>query len=119
MTAFREPFPIITVADVDSAAEFYCSTFGFEKTFALDGEDGTVFAFLELEPHGIGIARRQSAGDPDFALWIYTEDVDGAAERLRAAGAQEVQAPIDKEWGERMCSFRDSDGHLIHVGAKS
>jgi PhnB protein len=119
VTEFREPFPIISVADVDRAIEFYCSTFGFEKTYAVDDEEGTVFAFLELAPLGIGIARRQSAEDADFALWIYADDVDDAAERLRAAGAQEVQAPADQEWGERMCSFRDADGHLIHIGSKS
>jgi uncharacterized glyoxalase superfamily protein PhnB len=37
---------------------------------------------------------------------------------LRAAGAEELQAPSDQEWGERMCTFRDADGIVIHVGGK-
>jgi uncharacterized glyoxalase superfamily protein PhnB len=119
VTAFREAFPILTVADVDRATQFYCSTFGFERTYGFDEAGKTVFAFLQLEPLGIGLARRQAADDPDFALGIYADDVDDAAERLRAAGAEQVTAPADQEWGERLCTFRDADGHLIHVGSRS
>ena len=53
-----------------------------------------------------------------FALCVYGDDVDDAAERLRAAGATEVLAPTGQPWGERMCSFVDADGHLVHVGTK-
>jgi lactoylglutathione lyase len=121
VTNFREAFPIILVADVDQAIDFYSSTFGFDPTYTWQEEGRTVFAFLQLEPLGIGIAERAASDDPerDFALWVYTDDVDGAAERLRAAGAEEVLPPTDQPWGERMCSFRDKDGHLLHLGARA
>jgi uncharacterized glyoxalase superfamily protein PhnB len=118
VTRFREAFPIVSVADVDRAVDFYCSTFGFEKTFSFDAEGVTAFAFLQLEPLGIGLARRRSDDEPSFSLWVYADDVDEAAERLRAAGADELQAPSNQEWGERMCTFRDADGTVIHVGMK-
>lgn len=118
MTRFREAFPILAVDDVDRAVDFYCSTFGFEKTYGLEQDGATAFAFLRLEPLGIGIARRGSASDADVALWVYADDVDAAAERLRAAGADELAAPADQAWGERMCTFRDVDGHVIHVGMR-
>jgi lactoylglutathione lyase len=118
VTSFREAFPILTVEDVDRAVDFYESTFGFEKTYAFDEGGRTAFAFLSLEPLGIGIARRSSPEEPDFALWVYTDDVDAAAEQLRAAGAEEVLAPTDQAWGERLCTFRDAHGVLIHVGEK-
>ncbi len=118
MTTFREAFPIITVEDVDRATEFYCSTFGFEKAYSVEDGGSTAFAFLSLEPLGIGVARRAAADDPDFALWLYTDDVDEAADRLRAAGAEEIAAPADQAWGERLCTFRAADGHLLHIGAK-
>ena len=118
VTRFREAFPILAVDDVDRAVDFYCSTFGFEKTYGLDEDGATAFAFLRLEPLGIGIARRGSASDADVALWVYADDVDAAAERLRAAGADELAAPADQAWGERMCTFRDVDGHVIHVGMR-
>jgi PhnB protein len=121
VTAFREAFPILYVDDVDRAAELYRTTFGFEETFRHEGEDGVAdFAFLALEPLGIGVGRRPEGDDGrDFALWIYTDDVDGAATRLRAAGATEVLPPTDQEWGERLCTFVDPNGHLVHVGAKT
>jgi hypothetical protein len=52
-------------------------------------------------------------------LWIYADDLDAAAVVLRATGADEVAAPTDQEWGERLCTFRPADGHLIHVGSAS
>ncbi len=88
MTSFREAFPILTVEDVDRAADFYCSTFGFSRGFSFEEAGTTAFVFLELEPLGVGLARRGAEDDPDFALWLYTDDVDAAAERLRAAGAE-------------------------------
>jgi uncharacterized glyoxalase superfamily protein PhnB len=118
VSAFREAFPIFTVEDVDRAAAFYCSTFGFEQTYSFEEDGSTAYAFLRLEPLGIGIARRTSTDDPAFALWLYTDDVDAAAEQLRAAGADELLPPTDQPWGERMCTFRDADGTVHHVASK-
>ncbi|MBA2463169.1 MAG: VOC family protein [Actinobacteria bacterium] len=120
MNRFHGAFPILYVEDVEETIDFYGSTFGFEATYRW-GEGGkTVFAFLELEPVGMGVALRPPDEDEgrSFALWIYADDVDESAERLRAAGASEVLPPTDQPWGERMCSFIDADGHLVHVGAK-
>jgi PhnB protein len=114
--SFREAFPILSVDDVDQAVDFYTSVFGFEKTFSFEQDGVTAYAYLQLEPLGIGLARR-SEDAPEFALWIYADDVDAAAETLRAAGATEVAAPAEQEWGERLCTFRSPDGHLVHVGS--
>ena len=119
MSGFRGAFPILYVDDVDEAIAFYSSTFGFEPTYRWDENGDTVFAFLELEPLGIGVARRtEDDADRAFALWLDGDDVDDAAKRLRAAGATEVLAPTDQPWGERMCSFIDANGHLVHVGGR-
>jgi uncharacterized glyoxalase superfamily protein PhnB len=117
VTGFREPFPILTVDDVDRAVEFYCSTFGFDKAYSFEADGRTEYAFLRLEPLGIGIARRGGPDDAAITLWIYADDVDTAAARLREAGATEILSPTDQPWGERMCSFRDQDGHLVHVAS--
>jgi uncharacterized glyoxalase superfamily protein PhnB len=118
VTAFREPFPILTVDDVDRAVDFYCSTFGFEQAYAFERDGVTAYAFLTLVPLGVGIARREAPSDPAIALWIYTDDVDAAAAVLRERSATELLPPTDQPWGERMCTFRDIDGHVIHVASQ-
>ena len=119
MTDFREAFPILLVDDVEAVSRFYCSVLGFEETNRNEDEHGVEFVFLSLEPYGIGLGRRADGDQRDFALWIYADDVDAAAVSLRAAGAKEVLPPTDQPWGERMCSFVDPNGHLVHVGAKA
>jgi lactoylglutathione lyase len=119
VNAFREAFPIVNVDDVEAAIVFYSGTFGFQETFRFEEEGRPTFAFLALEPLGIGVARRPEGDARDFALWIYADDVDDAAARLRAAGAAEVLAPTDQPWGERLCTFVDPNGHLLHVGSKA
>ena len=119
MTEFREAFPILLVDDVEQASAFYCTTLGFAEAYRNEDEHGLEFVFLALEPYGIGIGRRTDGGERDFALWIYADDVDAAAADLRDSGADEILAPTDQPWGERMCSFVSPDGHLVHVGAKA
>ena len=118
MTSFREAFPILAVDDPARASEFYISTLGFEQKYRFPPEGEPDFLFLSLPPLGIGIGRRRE-GEPEHALCIYTDDVDAAAEALRAAGAGEVTPPADQAWGERMTRFRDLDGHLLVIVAPS
>lgn len=119
MTEFGEPFPIFVVGDVERALPFYEGTFGFRATFRFhDEEERTVFAFLALGTHGIGLAAAPADGPAEVALWLYADDVDDAAERLRRAAAEEVSAPTDQEWGERTCTFRAPDGLLFHIGSR-
>jgi catechol 2,3-dioxygenase-like lactoylglutathione lyase family enzyme len=44
-----------------------------------------------------------------------TDDLDGAFEKLRAAGAEIVQEPTDQPWGTRDFAVRDPSGNLIRV----
>ena len=121
MTSFRDAFPILYVEDVARAIDFYTSTLGFDVRFRWPGEGETTFAFLTLEPLGIGVSARSGAGhNPgrDFELCLYTDDADAAAERLRATGAEELMPPTDEPWRERRAYFRDPDGNLLHLAQK-
>jgi uncharacterized glyoxalase superfamily protein PhnB len=44
-----------------------------------------------------------------------TADLDGAFERIRAAGAEVLQEPIDQPWGPRDCAFRDPSGNTVRI----
>jgi uncharacterized glyoxalase superfamily protein PhnB len=117
MTQFREPFPILAVDDVARTARFYVDNLGFEQVYRFPAEGEADFAFLKLEPIGIGIAKRHDGGK-EMTLCVYTDDVDAAAAALREAGAEEVEPPADQEWGERMATFRDPEGYLLQIFAK-
>jgi predicted enzyme related to lactoylglutathione lyase len=42
-----------------------------------------------------------------------TSDCDATFERIRAAGAEVLQEPIDQPYGVRDCSFRDPSGNML------
>jgi predicted enzyme related to lactoylglutathione lyase len=42
-----------------------------------------------------------------------TDDVDATFERIRAAGAEVLQEPIDMPYGVRDCAFRDPSGNML------
>jgi lactoylglutathione lyase len=126
---FRSPFPILYASDVDRSVRFYCDAFGFEVSFRWPPEGRLDYAFLRLEPLGIGITSRDAAEQvqgrplsgkarPRFELCLYTDDTDLAAERLRSQGVEEVAPPADKPWGERLAYFEDPDGNPIHITAR-
>ena len=117
MTAFREAFPILAVDDVARVADFYVDNLGFEQVYRFPPDGEPDFVFLKLEPLGIGISKAEH-GEKRMTLSVYADDVDAAAARLRAAGADEVEPPADQEWGERMTTFRDPDGYLLQIFAK-
>ncbi len=48
-------------------------------------------------------------------LIFATPDVDGDFEKIRAAGAEVLQEPIDQPYGVRDCAFRDPSGNMIRL----
>ena len=42
-----------------------------------------------------------------------TDDVDATFERIRSAGGEVLQEPIDQPYGVRDCAFRDPAGNLL------
>ena len=117
MTAFREAFPILYSDDVRGAVDFYCANFGFDVAYRWPPEGELEFAFLRLDPLGIGLLRRPPDKKGDFELCMYTHDIDAVAAELLLNGVEQVVAPADQPWGERVAYFRDPDGNLIHVTA--
>lgn len=121
----------ITVNDVDESIAFYCDGLGLEVrndvpsgeyrwvTLGSDAQDG-VDIVLSV-PHA---GRSQADGDAlqelltkgVLPLMVFrTNDVDATFERLRAAGAEVLQEPIDQAWGPRDCAFRDPSGNTVRI----
>ena len=117
MSGFREAFPILYSDDVRGSVDFYCANFGFDVAYRWPPEGELEFAFLRLEPLGIGLLRRPPDKQGEFELCMYTDDIDAVAAELRLNGVEQVVPPTDQAWGERLAYFRDPDGNLIHVTA--
>jgi predicted enzyme related to lactoylglutathione lyase len=45
-----------------------------------------------------------------------TDDVDATFERIRAAGGEVLQEPMDMPYGVRDCAFRDPSGNMLRFG---
>ena len=103
---------IIYVPDVAAEIAWYGRAFGFRSggpgnaqydTLAIDGAT-IAFAAHEVAPGG-------DPGSPSaFELWLETTDVAGAYEGALVAGAEAVQPPERKPWGQTVAYVRDPAG---------
>ena len=46
---------------------------------------------------------------------FHSDDLDGAFEKVRAAGAEVVQEPTEQFWGAKDFAVRDPSGNLVRV----
>ncbi len=47
------------------------------------------------------------------AVIFTTDDCDATFERIRAAGGEVLQEPVDQPYGVRDCAFRDPSGNML------
>ena len=121
----------ITVNDVDESVAFYRDALGLDiiqdvsngghrwLTFGTDSQPGLGIALSD--PHA---GRSQADGDALQELLakgvlpnivFSSDDVDGAFERIRAAGAEVLQEPMDPGYGTKDCAFRDPSGNMVRI----
>ena len=119
---FTTIFPIITTPDLAAALAFYRDLLGATVSYEFPGPDGQPgYVGLELGTAQLGIGRDPAATirqSERFSLWVYTDDCDAAVERLRTAGVEIVEEPIDQPWGERVARVVDPDGNLVIIGQR-
>jgi lactoylglutathione lyase len=120
---FTAVFPIISTPDLEGALRFYRDLLGATVSYEFPGPDGKpAYVGLELGEAHLGIGRDPDApSEPSarFSLWVYADDCDAAVERLRAAGVEIAEEPVDRPWGERVARVRDPDGNLVLIGQRS
>ena len=113
-------FPVLRYQDARAATDWLCAAFGFEVLFAVP-ETGPVVrhAQLKLGTNVImvgsirddGVGSPKSTGQCTMALSVYVDDLDGHYQRARAAGAKIVAELADTDFGARMYSTVDLEGH--------
>jgi catechol 2,3-dioxygenase-like lactoylglutathione lyase family enzyme len=127
----KEVCALLSVWDMPTTVRFYCHLLGFEiehrsPTYAVEnGVELFHWCMLKAGDHtrimlngeydeGERPAVRPAKGDERFGVWFFygCPDVDGAYEKLKAAGV-DCEAPKIVPYGFRVLSFRDPDGHGI------
>jgi predicted enzyme related to lactoylglutathione lyase len=120
----------LAVHDQDVALAFYTEVLGLQKRddvpfdgmrWLTVGSPAQPDLHLGLLPPGAPFSSKE---DVDAALEVIakglvpglifaTDDCDATFERLRAAGAEVTQEPIDQPYGVRDCGFRDPSGNHL------
>jgi catechol 2,3-dioxygenase-like lactoylglutathione lyase family enzyme len=107
------------VEDLQTARSFYEAIFGVEVVFedetSVCVKFGQLFVNLlvnsaagqQVEP--APVAGRDSGSRFQLSIWV--EDVDAACSELEERGVKLLTGPVDREWGMRVATFTDPDGH--------
>jgi lactoylglutathione lyase len=109
------------VEDLERAVDFYRDVLGLEHRFTDEAyaEFSTGPTKLALFPRDRLpdlLGREVPAGSSlDGEVLFLVDDVDGEAERLRAAGVEILTGPLDRPWGHRTVHLLDPDGLVIEL----
>jgi catechol 2,3-dioxygenase-like lactoylglutathione lyase family enzyme len=121
----------IAVDDHDKALAFYRDILGLEVRGDVGFEDMRWVTLGSPSQPDVDIVLEPPLADPNAspadraamaellakgrlrAVIFSTDDCDATFERIRAAGADVLQEPVDQPWGVRDCAFRDPAGNMV------
>jgi predicted enzyme related to lactoylglutathione lyase len=107
-----------TQPDPAAAAAFYGDLFGWELEDGMPPESPGSYYIARLRGEDVAAVGSQPEGGPEAAVWntyVWVEDADETAARVRAAGGTVLREPADVgEWG-RMAVFADPAGAAFCV----
>ncbi len=121
----------IAVDDHDKAIAFYSGVLGMEVRNDVGYEGMRWVTVGSPSQPGVDIVLEPPLADPNApaadkeamaellakgllrGVIFRTDDVDATFERIRAAGAEVLQEPMDQFYGVRDCAFRDPAGNEL------
>jgi predicted enzyme related to lactoylglutathione lyase len=121
----------IAVDDHDKALAFYRDVLGLEVRNDVAYEGMRWVTVGSPSQPGVEIVLEPPLADPNASaadretmaellakgllrgVMFRTGDCDATFERIRAAGAEVLQEPIDMPYGVRDCAFRDPSGNML------
>ena len=115
---------ILYVKDQQASADFYTKLFRQDPDLNVPGM--TEFKLSENCKLGLmpnkGIAKilsdntphpDQGNGIPRCELYFYVENIEIEFENAIQIGAKLISEIKDRDWGDKVCYFADTDGHII------
>jgi catechol 2,3-dioxygenase-like lactoylglutathione lyase family enzyme len=127
--SFESAVPQFTVPDLVRTGEYYRDVLGFQIVGYWDGEQVTsnpktppVFAIVRRDSVEVFFSRadqpevrsRPTGGPPDAYLRV--TGIDALAEELRARGAEILDGPEDRIYGQRELAVMDCNGLILCFG---
>ncbi|MCG8508659.1 MAG: VOC family protein [Rhodospirillales bacterium] len=122
--------PTLRYRDAPKMIEWLCEALGFEKHMVVeDGNGGIAHAQLTF---GNAMIMLGSARDDEFgglqstpaklggitqSPYMVVADADAVYRRAKAAGAEIVMEIADQDYGGRLFSCTDPEGHLWTIGS--
>lgn len=107
--------PVLVYPDVRAAVAWLTEAFGFRERVRIGeghraqlavGTDGAV-----VVAEARGDRQPPTAGQVTHEVKLRVADVDAVCARARALGAEVLEGPVDREYGERECTLVDPGGH--------
>lgn len=115
---------IVMVQDIKTSLAFYSDLLGLrvEKdfgSFVLLEDKLALHQANELIQTVYG-ATKESASTPqgrdNLLIYFETEDLEGAYERIAAAGVPIIHPIKRQHWSQLVFRFHDPDGHIVEIG---
>lgn len=119
--SFRSIAPQFTVPDVVRTAEYYRDVWGFRiagywrdpPIFAIVERDGVELFFNQARP---GITPRTGRVEGGYDVYLQVRGLDAIARDLTEGGAEILEGPVQREYGQRELVVRDCNGLVLALG---
>jgi PhnB protein len=117
---YRSVTPMLSVANIRRAMDFYTTALGFTVKQVMDSPQGIMHAELTLRdttlmlgpeaPHQNSLSAN-SIGNTPVTLYMLVENVDAVVARAVAAGGKVIMPVADMFWGDRCGTIADPEGN--------
>jgi uncharacterized protein len=104
--------------DAEAAAEFYRGLFGWELEDVMPPGSDAKYFMARIRGGDVAAVGSSTEGAPPVATWstyIWVNDADEIATKVRDAGGTVVQEPFDVMDAGRMAVFADPEGAVFSV----
>ena len=130
ITGKSDVIPGFRYVDAPAAIEWLCRVFGFTEHLVVPGPGGTIaHAQLTLgggmimlgsamnDEYGSHFRTPQEAGGNTQTVYIVIDEIDAHYQNSMAEGAPIIMEIADQDYGGRLYSALDPEGHLWHFGS--
>jgi catechol 2,3-dioxygenase-like lactoylglutathione lyase family enzyme len=116
VVVLRLAIPLLHVANIATAEEFYCRRLGFSVEFVHRPEGIAADpCYMGLTRDGVWLHVSSFSGDgvSGGVVNLMVDDVDALHAELIGKAVEIAVGPVDQTWGTREMYVRDADGNTV------